>query len=61
MLAGGALFAEIYPLIGRSPLVRIDLGYITIPQVIGVNHWIVIAAFVAAGLALFYWFEKKGL
>lgn len=61
MLVGGAVFAELYPLIGRSPLVRIDLGYVTIPQLIGVNHWIVIAAFVVAGLLLFTWFEKKGL
>jgi hypothetical protein len=61
MLAGGALFAEIYPLIGRSPLVRHNFGYITIPQVIGVNHWVVITAFVASGLLLFRWFERKGL
>jgi uncharacterized membrane protein YedE/YeeE len=61
MLAGGALFAELYPAIGRSLLVRHNLGYITIPQVTGLNHWIVIAVFVAAGLTLFAWFEKKGL
>ena len=38
-----------------------DYGKITIPQVLGVNHWIVIAVFVAGTLALFRWFEKKGL
>jgi uncharacterized protein len=61
MLLGGAFFAELYPLIGRSPLVRLNLGYITVPQLLGVNHWIVIIPFVAVGLLLFRWFEKKGL
>jgi uncharacterized membrane protein YedE/YeeE len=61
MLAGAALFAELYPFIGRTPLIRPNLGSITIPQILGVNHWFVIAAFVAAGLVLFRWFEKNGL
>jgi uncharacterized membrane protein YedE/YeeE len=61
MLAGGALFAELYPLVGRSLLARYNLGYITIPQLLGVNHWFVIAGFVAAGITLFLWFERKGL
>ena len=38
-----------------------DLGKITIPQVIGVNHWIIIPLFVIGGLLLFRRFEKKEL
>jgi hypothetical protein len=38
-----------------------NLGKITIPQVIGVKHWLVIALFVIGGILLFRWFGKKGL
>jgi hypothetical protein len=38
-----------------------DLGKITFPQILGVNHWIIIAIVVIGGLLLFRWFEKKGL
>jgi len=29
--------------------------------VMGINQWIIVAVFVFAGLALFRWFERKGL
>ncbi len=38
-----------------------DYGEITLPGIIGVNHWIVIAAFALGGILLFFRFEKKGL
>jgi hypothetical protein len=38
-----------------------DFGKITLPQVLEVNHWIIIFIFIIGGSALFYWFEKKGL
>jgi hypothetical protein len=40
-----------------------DFGKITLPAVLGINHWIVIVIviLVAAFIALFRWFEKKGL
>jgi hypothetical protein len=38
-----------------------DFGKITIPQIIGVNHWPVIAVMVILGVLLFRWFEKKEL
>ncbi len=38
-----------------------DFGQITLPEVLGVNHWIVIAVFVALVLLFFRWVEKKGL
>jgi uncharacterized membrane protein YedE/YeeE len=61
MLVGAALFAEIYPAIIRTPLVHTNLGPITIPVVLGIHHWFVIPVFVASGILLFRWFEKKGL
>lgn len=61
MLAGAAIFAEAYPVLRKTVLTWGDLGEITFPQVVGLNHWFVIPVFVIGGLALFRWFEKKGL
>jgi len=61
MLAGAALYAEAYPGMKKTVLTWGDLGKITFPQVLGVNHWIIIAIIVIGGLLLFRWFEKKGL
>ncbi len=61
MLAGAAIYAEVFPVMSRSILTWGREGSITIPQILGVNSWIVIVVFVTVGLALFRWFEKKGL
>jgi uncharacterized membrane protein YedE/YeeE len=61
MLVGAGLYAEAYPALKRTVLTWGDLGKITIPQVIGVNHWIIIPLFVVGGLLLFWWFEQNQL
>ena len=61
MLAGAGLYAEAYPALKNTLLTWGDYGKITLPQALGVNHWIVIAACIAGGILLFRWFEKKGL
>ena len=61
MLAGAAVFAETYPALKKTVLTWGDLGKITLPQVLGLNHWLVIPVFIIGGLALFGWFERKGL
>ena len=61
MLAGAAVYAEAYPMMKRTVLTWGDLGKITLPGVLGINHWIVVPVFVLAGVGLFYWFEKKNL
>ncbi|MFZ7111531.1 MAG: DUF6691 family protein [Desulfatiglandales bacterium] len=61
MLAGAAVFAETYPALKTTVLTWGNLGKITLPQILGVNHWIIIVIFVILGLLLFWWFEKKGL
>ena len=61
MTSGAAIFAEAFPILKKSILTWGDFGKITLPQVIGVNHWIVIFIFVVCGLALFRFFEKKRL
>jgi len=61
MLLGGAIYAEVFPFMRETVLTWGDYGYITIPQILGVNHWFIIPIFVIGGLALFRWFEKRGL
>jgi uncharacterized membrane protein YedE/YeeE len=61
MLCGAALFAEAYPFMKETVLTWGDFGKITIPQVLGINHWPVILVMVVLGVLIFRWFEKKGL
>ncbi len=61
MLVGAALYAEAYPFMKATVLTWGDFGKLTLPQALGISPWFVIPVMVLAGLALFYWFEKKGL
>jgi hypothetical protein len=61
MLAGAGLFAELFPAIRDSILTLGREGSITLPEVLGLNDWIVIVLFVAMGLGLFAFLEKKKL
>ena len=61
MLVGAGIYAEAYPYLQKTVLTWGNYGKITIPQVLGVNHWIVIIPFVILTVLLFKWFEKKGL
>ena len=61
MLVGAAIFAEVYPALKTNILTWGNFGKITLPQVLGVNHWVIVPIFIVGALALFGWFEKKGL
>ncbi|MDD3847353.1 MAG: YeeE/YedE thiosulfate transporter family protein [Syntrophorhabdaceae bacterium] len=61
MLAGAAVFAELFPLMKRTVLTWGNYGKITIPGILGINHWIVIVIMVILGILMFRFFEKKGL
>ena len=61
MLAGAAIYAEAYPLMKRTVLTWGDMGKITLPGILGINHWIVVIVFILVGVGLFYGFEKKNL
>lgn len=61
MLVGAAVYAEAYPYLKTSVLTWGDYGKITIPQVLGINHWFIIIPFVAATIFFFRWLERKGL
>ncbi len=61
MILGAAIYAEMFPLMKATVLTWGNFGKITLPGVLGINHWIVIVVLVAAFIGLFRWFEKKGL
>lgn len=61
MLVGAGIYAEAFPYLKSSVLTWGDYGKITVPQVLGVNHWVVIVPFVLCVVFFFRWLEKKGL
>ncbi len=61
MLIGAALYAEAYPMLLKTVLAWKDFGKISLPDALGISHWVVIPVFCAGTLALFAFFEKKGL
>ena len=61
MILGAGIYAEAYPLMKETVLTWGDFGKITLPSLLGMNHWIVIVVLVAVFIGLFSWFEKKGL
>ena len=61
MLCGGALYAAIYPFMKTTIAGIGSFDKITVPQIIGINHWIVIIVFAALTLILFRFFEKRNL
>ncbi|MFA6810076.1 MAG: DUF6691 family protein [Desulfoplanes sp.] len=61
MLVGASLFAHTYPALKASVYTWGNLGKITLPQVLGLNHWIVIMGLICIYVLILRWFERKGL
>ena len=61
MLVGAGIYAEAYPYLKTTVLTWGDYGKITIPQVLGVNHWVIIVIVLIGIMGLFKWLEKKEL
>ena len=61
MIVGAALYAELYPFFKSTILAWKDFGKIGLPETLGVSQWVIIPIFWAGTIALFFWFEKKGL
>ncbi len=61
MLLGGIVFALLYPAI-QTYLAPIGaFGPVSVPELLGISHWIVIAALAVSAFFLFRFFERKGL
>lgn len=61
MIAGAAVYAELFPFFKSTVLSWADFGKIGLSDVLGVNQWIIAIIFTVITLAIFRWFEKKGL
>lgn len=59
MFTGAALFAPAYPFFEATVLRWGNYGNVTIPDALGINHWIVIIIVVILGILLFNWLERK--
>ena len=58
MLVGAAIYAEVYTVIKDSILKWGSLGKISLPSVLGINHWIIIVILWILLVLLMRWFEK---
>jgi len=61
MIAGAALFAELYPFFTSTVYAWKDFGKIGLPETLGFSPWLIVAVFWAVVIAMFFFFEKKGL
>ena len=61
MVAGAALYAELYPLFKSTILAWQDFGKIGLPEALGVSQWYLVALFWLVTIGLFYFFEMKRL
>lgn len=61
MIVGAALYAELYPFFSETVLAWKDFGKIGLPEVFGISQWLIVPLFGGGVIALFFWFEKKGI
>ncbi|ADW17190.1 protein of unknown function DUF395 YeeE/YedE [Desulfobulbus propionicus DSM 2032] len=61
MVAGAAIYAELYPVFKSTVLAWKDFGKIGVPDVVGVSPWLIIPVFWAGVIGVFVWFERKNL
>jgi len=61
MLFGGGIYALAYPFFKANVIRLGNFGKITLPQILGVNHWIIIILFVGLIIIMFSFFEKNAL
>jgi uncharacterized membrane protein YedE/YeeE len=61
MIVGAAVYAELYPFFKSTVLSWQDYGKIGLPDALGVSPWLIVILFWGGTLALFRWFERKGL
>jgi hypothetical protein len=61
MLVGAGIFAEAYPFIKDNLLKWGDLGNLSIPKALGVNHWIIVALVWIMVILVVWVVEKRKL
>jgi len=61
MVTGGAIYAELYPLLKSTVLAWKDFGKIGLAETLGISPWFIVPVFWAGTIWLFVWFERKKL
>jgi len=61
VLLGAGIFAAIYPRLEEKVLRRGEFGDKTIPEILGVNSWLVVIPAVLILIGLLFWIEGRGL
>jgi len=61
ILLGAGLFAAIYPRLEEKVLKKGDFGDATIPEILGVNPWMVVIPAALILIGLLFWIEGTGL
>jgi len=59
ILVGAGLYAEVHPLIMNNLLKMGVYGKLTLPQLLGVNHWVLIIPLVAVFGGFLVWLDRK--
>ncbi len=59
MLFGTAVYAEIYPALKSNFLKYGDFGKITLPGILGINHWFIVVILSILVILFFKYIEKK--
>lgn len=61
LLLGAGIYARLYPRLEKSVLQKGDFGKLTLPELLRVNHWLVIIPLVLVIVGLFVVLERAGL
>ncbi|MBM7622473.1 YeeE/YedE thiosulfate transporter family protein [Sporohalobacter salinus] len=61
IIVGAWLFSLIYPLINDTFLTKEEFDQLTIPEMLGINHWLVIVLVVVILISVLGLIEKMGL
>lgn len=61
MLAGAAIYAELYPFFSKTVLAWKDFGKIGLSEILHVSRWVLIPVFWATFIGVFVLFEKKNV
>jgi hypothetical protein len=59
VLIGAGVYAEVYPYLADTLLRAGSYGKLTLPGLIGVNHWAVIVPLVVVLGAFLFWLDRR--
>jgi xanthosine utilization system XapX-like protein len=61
ILIGAALYSEVYPVLQENLLKVGVYGKLTLPGLVGLNHWAVILPLIAILGGLLLWLDRRGM